>query len=285
MCYYTFYTQTLNDELIAKIGELADESGISSHYKMSDLNLEGNGHVYQLQYELIGDKEACDEGLAHVLCDVMQRKAINGVCVRFLKKREDLSKEERNEITEAFMSNNYLARQEGISYMTYYLVYLPIYREVKEKGGLNIEGWLQFRMTKYKILLADILEQFVEDYVAKKDVITFIRLMRDVSLLAVPLEELIHIAYNKEGKIQIYDQDMKNVTGYYIKKYCKDLLLDSTLTREDLLLHVLITISPRKIVIHKSENMKSKQFANTLEIIFEENISYCKGCEWCRKEE
>lgn len=268
-----------------KINELAEENGIRSQYEMSDLGQNAKGHMYVFNYELDGEKEICDEGLAHVLSDVMQRNVIKNVCDKFLKKREDLSCEERYEITQAFMTNNYLSRQEGVSYITYYLVYLPIYIEVREKGGLNIEGWLQFRLGKYKILLTDILEQFVEDYVAKKDVVNFIRLMRDASLLAVPLEELIHVVYKKEGKIQIYDKTMRNVTGYYIKKYCKDLLLDSTLTREDLLLHVLITISPKKLIVHKCENMKSKQFVNTLEIIFDENITYCHGCEFCNREE
>ena len=285
MCYYKFYTQTLKDELIEKIEELVQENGMSSRYEMNDMCSNSSHSMYALEYELNGIKKECDEGLAHVISDVMQKRVIENVCDKFLKKREDLSKEERNEITKAFIMNNYVSRQEGVSYVTYYFVYLPIYKEIKEKSSLNIEGWLQFRLGKYKILLTDILEQFVEDYVAKKDVVNFIRIMREVSLLAVPLEEVIHIVYKKEGKIQIYDKNKRNVTGHYIKKYCKELLLDSTLTREDLLLHVLITISPKKLIVHNIENMKGKQFMNTVEIIFDENITYCKGCEFCKQEE
>lgn len=285
MCYYQFYTQNLKDELIKRIEELVQENGIGSRYKMSSMDSPTKGHIYKLAYELEGNKEECDESLAQVLSDVMQEKAIQNVCDQFLKKRDDLSKEERTEITQAFIMNNYLSKQEGVSYVSYYFLYLPIYREIKDKNGLNIEGWLQFRLGKYKVLLTDVLEQFVEDYVAKKDVVNFIRIMREASLLAVPLEEVIHITYKREGKIQIYDKNKRNVTGYYIKKYCKDLLLDSTLTREDLLLHVLITISPKKLLVHKSENMKNRQFINTLEIIFDENIMYCQGCDFCKKED
>lgn len=285
MCCYKFYTQTIRDELVEKIDELARENEISSHYEISDLSQNNTGHMYVFNYELNGEKETCDEGIAHVLSDMLQKQMIQKVCEQFLKRREDLTLEERKEIANAFMTNNYLSRQEGVSYVTYYLVYLPIYKEVKEKGGLNMEGWLRFRLGKYKILLTDVLEQFVEDYVAKKDVVNFIRIMREVNLLAVPLEEIVHIVCGKEGKVQIFDKNGVNVTGHYIKKYCKDLLLDSTLTREDLLLHVLITISPKKIILHKSKNMKSRQFINTLEIIFEDSITYCEGCEFCNKQE
>lgn len=245
-------------------------------------NIENREKMYVVYYESTSQKAKSDESLAHVMSDIVQKAAILKVCRQYLKKREDLPILEKRDITDAFLRNNYLSRQEGFSYITYYLLYLPIYEEIKEKQTLNVEGWLQFRLEKYKILIKDILEQFIEDYMTKKEVVTFIKLMREASLLAVPLEEEIHIRYQDEGKVQIYNKALKNVTGYYIKKYCKELLLDSTLTREDLLLHVLITICPKKIIVHKKENMRTKQFMNTLEIVFEQSISYCEGCDFCK---
>lgn len=280
MCHYTFYTKSLKDEIALKLAELIEENEIDSKVEIRD-----KAALYELYYETTMNKNPCDEAIAHVMSDIIQKQAILKVCQTYLKDRDDLSFVERREITDAFLRNNYLSRQEGFSYVTYYLLYLPVYNEIKEKQTLNIEGWLQFRLGKYKILLKDILEQFIEEYMTKKEVVTFIKFMRDVSLLAVPLEEEIHVVYEMEGKVQIYNKGLKNVTGYYIKKYCKDLLLDSTLTREDLLLHVLITICPKNITIHRRENMKTKQFMNTLEIIFEENIRYCEGCDFCKPEE
>ena len=280
MCHYTFYTKSLKDEIALKLAELIEENEIDSKGEIRD-----KAALYELYYETTMNKNPCDEAIAHVMSDIIQKQAILKVCQTYLKDRDDLSFVERREITDAFLRNNYLSRQEGFSYVTYYLLYLPVYNEIKEKQTLNIEGWLQFRLGKYKILLKDILEQFIEEYMTKKEVVTFIKFMRDVSLLAVPLEEEIHVVYEMEGKVQIYNKGLKNVTGYYIKKYCKDLLLDSTLTREDLLLHVLITICPKNITIHRRENMKTKQFMNTLEIIFEENIRYCEGCDFCKPEE
>jgi len=280
MCHYIFYTRSLKEEIVGRIEVLIKDHEIDGRMEIKEIN-----HMYELQYESAEGKEMSDEGLAHVMSDIIQEQVILKVCKHYLKNREDLSVMERREITDAFMRNNYLSRQEGFSYITYYLLYLPIYKEIKEKETLNIEGWLLFRLDKYKIILRDILEQFIEDYMAKKEVVSFIKLMREASLLAVPLEEIIHVVYRIEGKVQIYDKKLKNVTGHYIKKYCKELLLDSTLTREDLLLHVLITICPKKVIIHKTEHMRTKQFLNTLEIIFEENITYCTGCELCEKVE
>lgn len=280
MCHYTFYTKGLKDEIEVKLAELIKENEINGQ-----LEVNSEKQIYEVSYETAENLEQSEEYLAHVLSDIVQKQAIIKVCNHYLKSRDDLSLMERREVADAFLRNNYLSRQEGFSYITYYLLYLPIYKEIKERRTLNIEGWLQFRIGKYKILLNDVLEQFIEDYMAKKEVVNFIRLMRDASLLAIPLEEEIHVIYKSDGKINLYNKQYKNVTGHYIKKYCKELLLDSTLTREDLLLHVLITVCPKKVFVHKMENMKTKQFMNTLEIIFEENIIYCQGCEFCRGSE
>lgn len=280
MCHYIFYTRSLKEKMVEKIELLMKECEIDGQVEIKDIH-----RMYEFHYKSNEDKTKSDESLAHVVSDMIQEQVILKVCRHYLKNRGDLSILERREIEDAFMRNNYLSRQEGFSYITYYLLYLPIYKEIKEKQTLNIEGWLLFRLDKYKILLKDILEQFIDDYMAKKEVVSFIKLMREASLLAVPLEEVIHVIYEPEGKIHIYDKKLKNVTSHYIKKYCKELLLDSTLKKEDLLLHVLITICPKEIVIHKAENMKTKQFMNTLEIVFEENITYCTGCELCKKDE
>lgn len=280
MCRYEFFTQTLKEELMDKINEFLQEDDINYNYEIGEMN-SMSSKMFHIIYELSGKQEKCDEGIAHVICDVIQKNAIKNVCHQLLRNREDLTIHEREEISQAFLLNNYISRQEGISYATYYWIYLPVYKEMKEKRTLNLEGWLHFRLEKYKILLNDILEQFVADYVAKKDVVNFIRLLREATLLAVPLETCIHIVYSEEGKIQLYNKERINVTGHYIKKYCKDLLLDSMLTREDLILHVLITISPKNLVIHQAKYMKNKQFVSTLEIIFGESITYCKGCYLC----
>lgn len=279
MSAYTLYTQNLKDEVTQNVNDIIKEYGVQYSWRIKLID-----ELYEIAYILNEEKQLSDEMISNALCDLIQKQVIVLVCKNFLKKRDDLNKLEREEITQAFMTNSYLSRQEGASYITYYLVYLPVYKEIREKGSLNIDGLIRFRLKKYQVFLNDILEQFVEDYIAKKDVIRFIRVMRDVTLLAVPLEEVVHLMFKKDGKIQLYNKDKQNITGQYIKKYCKDLILDSTLTQEDLILHVLITISPKQLIVHARKNNRSKSFENTIEIIFEESITYCSGCAFCEIE-
>lgn len=279
MSTYTIYTQTLKDEMMQSISNVMEEKNMQYTWHVNSIS-----ECYEVTYILDGKKQKNDEMITNALCDIIQKNVIAFVCRSVLKKRDDLDALERDEITQAFMTNSYLSRQEGASYLTYYLVYLPVYKEIREKGSLNIEGLIRFRVKKYQLFLKDILDQFIEDYIAKKNVIHFIRVMRDVTLLAVPLEEVVHLLFKKNGKIQLYNKDKQNITGDYIKKYCKDIILDSTLTQEDLILHVLITISPKKLMIHGQKNSHSKSFENTLEIIFEGSIHYCQSCAFCETE-
>lgn len=278
MWQYKFYTKKYYPDITKKLQIVADEND-------DFLEVNKKDGLYEYVYEMNGRRERCDEKVAHIISDIVQKQTIIKVAESYLKEKEGLTKEEKGEIKQSFLNNNYLSRQEGFSYVTYYLLYLPIYEEIRERKGFNIDGWIDFRINKYHVLLKDLLEQFVEDYLSKKDVVTFIRLMREASMLAVPLEEIIHVVYTKDGKAQLYDSQYKNVTGHYIKKYCKELLLDSTLTREDYLLHVLITICPRKVMVHHKERRRNKQLTNTLEIIFEENVIYCEGCDFCQSTE
>lgn len=276
MCHYILYTSKYLKKLCEKLEELEVEEEMTNETEIRQV-----GNVYEISYMMEGKKEFCDEQLAHIISDLIQKQVINRVCITYLKNKDELGRLDKRDITEAFISNNYLSRQEGFSSFTYYLLYVPILQEIKKTGSFNIEGWIQFRTQKYRILLNDLLEQFILDYSMKKEVVTFIKLMRDMSLLSVPLEEVLHLIYNDEGLPQLYNKEMKNMTGFYIRQYCKDLLLDSTLSREDYILHILISISPKQLMIHQKDRAKEQQFLKTLEVIFDENIIYCRGCLEC----
>lgn len=278
MCQYKFYIKKLSPELSDMITTLETENAYH-------LSLEKIDKYYQINYEILGDQEYCDENMAHMMSDMIQKISILHLCEIFLKEKVGLSLQEQHEISQSFLSNNYLSRKEGFSYVTYYLLYLPIFYEIREKKGFNIDGWITFRMNQYHNLLKDLLEQFIKEYLAKKEVVSFIHIMRDASFFAVPLEEVIHLVFSIEGKVVIYNKAYKDVTAHYIKKYCKELLLDMSLTREDLILHVLLTLSPQKIQVHHRERAKNFKLLNTLDIIFEQSVVYCEGCEFCKTEE
>ena len=241
-------------------------------------NIEKNS---KLNVELYN--ELNEEKIAHIITDIVQKYIIYKVCEDYLNTSEDISKSDKKNIKEAFINKQYLSRQEYFSSYTYYLIYIPILNEIKTEKKLNIDGWIRFRIKKYCVLINDLLEQFIMDYSMKKEVLTFIKIMREISTLTSPNHDEINLVYDDKNNIQIYNKFMQNMTKAYIKEYCNDFLMDNTLTREDYLLHILISISPSHITVHDTKKKHSVMpFFRTLEIIFEDSITYCEGCHYCK---
>lgn len=279
MCQYQFYTTKYQQVLEEKINDLVVEE--DAHL---DIEKEKGSYkiVYELPAETLNAEEKCNEFIAHVMSDIIQKQAIIKICQDFFKEITEIATIDQIEITDAFLCKNYLSRQEGFSYVTYYLLYLPILYEIRRYKGFNIDGWINFRIEKYQMMLRELLIQFTEEYLSKREVVEFVNLLRTASLLSIPLEEELHVIYFSEERILLYNKAHHNITSEYIRKYCKDLILDHALKPEDFILHILITVNPAKVFVHHKNRIKNKSLLSTLEIIFDTHLIYCESCEFCK---
>lgn len=277
MCQCVLYTTKYKNELAEKVKELESENEL-----ISQLNLTYHGEVCRLDYASEYTEINIIETFAHVASDIVQKTGILQTAEEYLSQRKDLIFADKEEIKRRFIANNYLAKQEGFSAITYYLIYIPILTDLKLSEELNIDGWLRFRIGQYKSVLVELLEQFIEDYFIKKDIIKFINMIKEINHLSAPLEEVLHLVYTKTGRMKLLNKAMQEVTAYYMHKYCDELLSDQSLSKEDLMMNIFITVCPGKIVIHQKEKAQHPEFIDTLESIFGINIEHCKGCEYCR---
>ncbi len=278
MCQYIFYTTMQKKNLIDKLKKL-----IPKLQAIATIEEDSSEVGAVIKFSLDSYSELNEEQIAHIITDIVQKYIIYRVCDAYLIENKEINKLDKKNIKEAFINKQYLSRQECFSAYTYYLIYIPILNEIKAQKKLNIDGWIRFRTKKYSILIKDLLEQFIMDYSMKKEVLTFIKLMREISSLTAPNHDEVHLVYDENNNIQIYNKFMQDMTKIYIKEYCNDFLMDSTLTREDYLLHILISISPVTITVHANKKIHCGiPFFKTLEIIFEENVIYCEGCHYCK---
>lgn len=274
MCRYIFYTTKYKLQLLKKLEEL--DLGDKDSFELTQ-----DGDIYEVVYSFKKSQIDRLEVLTQVISDIVQKETIIQMTEAYLMKRKDLEILDKKEIKKRFVAYNYLSTQEGFSALTYYLVYRPIQETLKAYQEINIDGWLNFRTHKYDIILTDILEQFVEDYLLKKDIIRFIKMVREMSSLNVPLEDTLHLIYKKDSQMVLLNEYMEEVTASYTQEYCQDLLADDTLSEEDLIMNILLAIAPRKIIVHQRQRAKHPQFIKTLESIFGIHMRYCKGCEYC----
>ncbi|MEG0014613.1 MAG: sporulation protein YtxC [Cellulosilyticaceae bacterium] len=282
MVQYIITTTKYNKILKQSIEDTGQKSfNLSDQWKES---LKGEMHLFVFEVAS-RDKKLILEKLATMISDIVQSCVLTKFAKEYLKNRVDLTMKEKREIENMFILNNYVAKEEGVSYISYYLLYTPILKALEEQKLLNIEGWIVFRTHQYKIILEDILEQTIYDYETQKDYLRFVNLLRESRRIQQALENTLHLIQTPDKKMRVFNTDKQDITEEYIKIYCEELLKDEGVTSEDLIMNIFITVSPEKVVIHNKKDYINLKFVETIEIIFEGQIEYCEGCAQCLSRE
>lgn len=229
------------------------------------------------------DKEYAREKIAHIVSYIVQEAVLKRFATSYLKNRFDLTRREREEIEKLILLNHYMDQEEGASYLSYYLIYTPIFKDLEIYKTINIEGWVTFKTKQYKMILKDILEQTVYDYMTQKDYFAFILMLRENQKIQHALISEIHLLVMPKGEIKVLNQKKEDKTAFYKKEYCKEMIEEDEATQEDIILNILISVSPEKIILHNKHCFSNTQFIATLELVFLNQIEYCQGCELCQK--
>ncbi len=117
---------------------------------------------------------------------------------------------------------------------------------LKENNYIIINGFVNFRLEDYKNELKNLCHDAAEELYAMREYDEFLNMLSFFISVQSPKETLVHIV-KKDGVLRILNKRHKDITGHYCEEAiftCEDF------GAEDILLSALITISPRKIVIH-----------------------------------
>lgn len=152
-----------------------------------------------------------------------------------------------------------------------------LYDYFKEFKKGSIEGLLIFRMPKYLQLLDAFAEQLMESYYAEREYEEFIGLLKYFVSVQTERPSITHLVVKKIGGYSVLDEKKKDITAKCISDFAP---LDELGYNnfDDLLISILITLAPQKIIVHNSEYIKNDELFKTISRVFE-NVRYCTGCE------
>ncbi len=148
-----------------------------------------------------------------------------------------------------------------------------ICQELRLKNSFCVNGWITFRLERYKDDIAKNIDRLVFEYLAYKEYEIFIELLRQFVEVQPSLMKSLHIIPEKQGRIGLYNEVYEAIPS-------KD---DEMTGGEDMVLNTILTISPLKIRIHQKELYKNKRLIQTIQLIYEDKISWCKNCEHCKQ--
>nr|WP_300091121.1 sporulation protein YtxC [Sedimentibacter sp.] len=158
------------------------------------------------------------------------------------------------------------------------------FREVLERSSsINLNGFINFRLKFIKLYAVQVVERCIDSYLMKKEYLDFISIIKLISDKDEKENELVNIMYNN-NKLQVYDKNMQKLTFITNAEFSAE-LGEKTALYDEVIINILLSVSPRKIIVHEAKiDKKNKEATNTIDVIkkiFENKVEICKGCKYC----
>ena len=153
-----------------------------------------------------------------------------------------------------------------------------LYHFLSHSAKLSLDGFVQFRLKEYTALLERAASAAVDVYLAEREYAEFITLLKLFVSTQPSLEAAVHVCAGKTGKYRLFGRDGEEIE----KATYADLTDIETLTEEDVLLSVLITLAPREITFHGVQNIGNVRLLETVMKVFDGKVHICEMCTLCK---
>ncbi|MGL4731822.1 MAG: putative sporulation protein YtxC [Clostridium sp.] len=267
------------------------------YFKLKDVRI-GVSESIENKHHII--KIYCDDDK----CDVRFKKMFNLYIADILFKElvEEFCKKN---ISKYLVDNFYFLKCEDIieikkevlktlteereinDYVIYYMnrkndIVDKIVQFLEENPEININGFITFRMKSFCKEIHDVIEKIVEKFMVEKEYNEFIKLLKYfIEVQESKIDEL-HIIINESGNYAVVDKYGEDMLQNIIAELCED-NLNSKVTIEDLIISGLITMAPKKVVIHCASNCKNKELIETIKKVFCDRVTFCEECIRCKE--
>ena len=140
-----------------------------------------------------------------------------------------------------------------------------------ENNQGNVEGIVNFRLYEYKKILNSMAENMVDLYYLNREYDDFVELLRYFISVQTSRPELIFITVNKYGMYNVLDENREDITKQAVAELVPPEEAEN-IAFDDLLISMLISLAPEKIIVENEENIKNHQLFETIEKVFEKVI-------------
>ncbi len=145
---------------------------------------------------------------------------------------------------------------------------------------LAVEGFINFCMRDYLTEIKFAVEVAAEELKNEKEYSDFVNLLRYFVDTQTPRVREVNLLLGSNGMFYLWDQSGCKIEEQYMQQYLDDLLLDD-ISLDDLLVSILISIAPRKIIIHNAAELPRNESVEIIKQVFEDKIVFCSGCKKC----
>lgn len=153
---------------------------------------------------------------------------------------------------------------------------------LSQHNQIVVEGFIRFRLKEYVQALEEAVEKAVDDFLMEKEYREFIHLLRYFVEVQEPRVNLVHLLQEGSGVFQLYDECCQAIRmDYFENLFCN--MAQEELNYDDVLISTLITLAPRRVVVHRLKDCRST-LLDTIRHVFGERVQECLDCPLCRRE-
>ncbi len=145
---------------------------------------------------------------------------------------------------------------------------------------LAVEGFINFCMRDYLTEIKFAVEVAAEELKNEKEYNDFVNLLRYFVDSQAPRVREVNLLLASNGLFYLWDNSGCKIEEQYMQNYLDDLLLDDV-GLDDLLVSILITIAPRRIIIHNASELPHNESVEIIKQVFGDKIVFCRGCKKC----
>jgi putative sporulation protein YtxC len=159
------------------------------------------------------------------------------------------------------------------------LLFDAFYEYISRHHSIVLSGFINFRLSKYRKLLEELVDFSVNEYIIEREYLEFVSLLKLYINSQSSSHQTIHLI-SLENNTFLLDENMQliNVNKNALNaKY----LSDVSFSTNDYILNTLLNLLPKKVYLHLVSPLSNLDFINTLQLIFENRIELCQECNIC----
>lgn len=149
---------------------------------------------------------------------------------------------------------------------------------LQTQNQLNIEGFIVFRLKKYIFFLRKLVEEAMDDFLSEKEHAEFMRMLAYFVDMQEPRVDVVHIVQSDDNFF-LYDQSGNRYHFHDHESIMENITLRDE--AEDVLIGMLISLLPEKVVIHDEQKGLITQLTDVLTELFGNRVEVCKRCPEC----
>ncbi len=146
---------------------------------------------------------------------------------------------------------------------------------------LDIGGFVNFCLPEYLAEIRFAVELASEELKNEKEYNEFVKLLRYFVETQMPRVLEVNLMITGQDKFYLWDEKGVEIEDKYINYYLDD-MIQNEINLDDVLISILVTIAPRKIILHNTDEVSCTEPVKMIKNVFQERIISCPGCNYCR---